>query len=173
VHRSTYTERTFPGLVWLGALDQSGGSLDHLRRAIVVEELKHIAHRTCRTQRLVPAPTATLTASWRGSIRFRVWWCTRLVRCHLTRQVFRWFRRPTEVRWCTAPVFRGGYRAGSTRLDSSWLVKITSWLCSTRYVNELKIQLGSTHLPTRVGLFSLRASSIIPCLVSTNGYKNM
>jgi hypothetical protein len=34
---------------------------------------------------------------------------------------------------------RGGCRAGSAQLDSSWLVKITSWLGSTRYVNELKI----------------------------------
>jgi hypothetical protein len=80
-------------------------------------------------------------------------------------------------RWLAAWVpCRGGYRSswlGSARLDSSWLVKITSWLGSTRYVNELKIQLDSTRLTTRAGSFSSRASSIILCLVSTNVYKNM
>jgi hypothetical protein len=75
----------------------------------------------------------------------------------------------TELRTPKAGVDIELARLGST----SWLVKITSWLSSTRYVNELKIQLGSTRLPTWAGSFSSRASSIISCLVSTNGYKNM
>jgi hypothetical protein len=50
----------------------------------------------------------------------------------------------TELRTPKAGVDIELARLGST----SWLVKITSWLSSTRYVNELKIQLGSTRLPT-------------------------
>jgi hypothetical protein len=34
-HRTIYAKKQFYGLVWLGALDQSGGALDHIHREVV------------------------------------------------------------------------------------------------------------------------------------------